>query len=172
MYDIRKYTDTKCELQLSKTRLRLLMDRKEKLYCKYFPVTAQLKDVMVDGGEKNKDKMADYLYELHDVIDVGTGKSLADEIEYEQKHIQELQEYLNSMKDTLSTATGIVYQLYYEIVYKGVNITKAVENIAIANEIEPQTIWKYYYPKIKFDIQKLRRFGYNSHIKHRKNADL
>ena len=161
MFTIRSYTDTKCELEMAKTRLSLLMDKKEKLYCKYFPITPTLKEVMVDGGQRNNDKMADYLHELHE-IDVGTGKSLADEIVYQQQNIDKLQGYLNNMNESLSKMTGIEYQLYYEIVVKGVNVTKAVENIADKNDKETRTIWKNYYNKIKKDVKKIARFGYNN----------
>lgn len=157
MYAIRNYTNTKCELEMAKTRLNLLMDRKEKLYCKYFPLTSKIKEVIVDGGEHNTDKMADYLYELHDV-DIGTGKSLADEITFEQQNVDKLQGYLNDMNESLSKMTGIEYQLFYEIVYKGVNITKAVDNIAEANNIEPQTIWKNHYRKISKYVKKINNY--------------
>ena len=129
MYAIRNITNTKCELEMAKTRLNLLMDRKEALYCKYFPVTSKIKEIMVDGGERNNDKMADYLHELYEV-DVGTGKSLAEEISYEQENIEKLQGYLTEMAESLNNMTGIEYQLFYEIVYKVKNITKSVEKIA------------------------------------------
>lgn len=158
MYAIRNYTNTKCELEMAKTRLSLLMDRKEKLYCKYFPLTPKIKEILIEGGEENTDKMADYLYELHDV-DIGTGKSLAEEIEYEQKNVNKLQDYLNNMTDILSKMSGIEYQLFYEIVFKGINITKAVENVATNNTIEPQTIWKNYYKKIKKYVNKVYNFS-------------
>jgi len=163
MYAIRNYTNTKCELEMAKTRLNLLMDRKEKLYCKYFPITSKAKEVMVDGGTKNNDKMADYIHELYEV-DIGTGKSLAEEITYQQQNVDKLQGYLNNMADSLSKMTGIEYQLFYEIVYKGVNITKAVENIADINNVEPQTIWKNYYKKIKKYVNKVKVFGYDNQI--------
>lgn len=163
MYAIRNYTNTKCELEMAKTRLNLLMDRKEKLYCKYFPITSKTKEVMVDGGTKNNDKMADYIHELYEV-DIGTGKSLAEEITYQQQNVDKLQGYLNNMADSLSKMTGIEYQLFYEIVYKGVNITKAVENIADINNVEPQTIWKNYYKKIKKYVNKVKVFGYDNQI--------
>ena len=158
MYAIRNYTNTKCELEMAKTRLSLLMERKEKLYCKYFPITPKLKEVMVDGGEHNNDKMADYVHELYEV-DVGTGKSLAGEIEYEQQNVDKLQGYLDTMSESLSKMTGIEYQLFYEIVYKGVKITRAVENIATANDVEPVTIWKNYYKKIKKYINRIKGFS-------------
>nr|DAS26839.1 MAG TPA: hypothetical protein [Caudoviricetes sp.] len=157
MFTIRNFTDTKCELEVAKTRLNFLMDKKERLYCKYFPITPTLKKVMVDGGEKNNDKMADYLHELHE-IDLGTGKSLAEEITYQQQNIDKLQGYLNNMSDSLSKMTGIEYKLYYEIVVKGVNISKAVGNIANETGKDTSTIWKNYYSKIKKDIKKVNNF--------------
>lgn len=157
MITIRTYTDTRCELEMAKTRLSLLMDRKERLYCKYFPLTSQLNDVMVDGGEHNNDNMADYIHELNEV-DIGTGKSLSEEIKYQQNNIDKLQSYINSMNDSLSKMKGIEYQLYYEIVVKGVNVTKAVENIADKNNKDTSVIWKKYYKKIKKDVNKISRF--------------
>lgn len=156
MLTIHTYTDTKCELEIAKTRLNLLMDKKEKLYCKYFPITSKPKEVMVDGGEHNNDKMADYVHELHE-IDIGTGKSLADEIEYQQEHIKYLDGYLNDMTINLEKMTGIEYRLYYEIVVKGVGISKAVDNIATLTGKDVGTIWKNYYNKIKKDIKKLKK---------------
>lgn len=161
MYAIRNYTNTKCELEMAKTRLNLLMDRKEKLYCKYFPITAHIKEVMVDGGSENNDKMADYLHELHEV-DIGTGKSLAEEIAYQQQNVDNLQGYLNNMADSLSKMSGIEYQLFYEIVYKGVKISRAVEKIATENNVEPQTIWKNQYRKIKKYVSRVNAFGYDN----------
>lgn len=161
MLTIRNYTDTKCELEIAKTRLSLLMDKKEKLYCKYFPITPKLKEVMVEGGERNNDKMADYVHELHE-IDIGTGKSLAEEISYQQEKINKLQGYLNTMNDTLSKMSGLEHKLYYEIVVKGVNISKAVDNIAELSGKETRTIWKNYYNKIKKDVKKVAVFGYDN----------
>ena len=154
MFTIRNYTDTKCELEMAKTRLDILIDKKTKLYQKYFPLTSNPKEVVVDGGNESKD-MANYLYELYDVIDVGTGLSLGDELENQHRVVNKLQNYLNTMDGILSKMTGIEYQLFYEIIYNGVNVTQAVNNIAIANDKEPQTIWKYHYKKIKKHIKKI-----------------
>ncbi len=164
MLTIRNYTDTKCEYEMAKTRLSLLMDKKEELYCKYFPIVPEPKDVDVEGGLKNNDKMADYVHELHE-LDIGTGKSLADEITYQQKRIHKLERYLKTMNETLSKMTGLEYQLYYEIVFKGVNISKAVDNIANANDKDTSTIWKNYYNKIKKDVKKIANFDYNNQLK-------
>lgn len=157
MLTIQIYTDTKCELEMAKTRLSWLMDKKERLYCKYFPLVSNLKNEMVDGGNKNNDVMADYIHELHEV-DIGTGKSLAEEIKYQQENVNILQSYLNDMSTSLSKMTGIEYQLYYEIVVKGVGISKAVGNIAELSCKDTRTIWKNYYSKIKKDIKKVAKF--------------
>lgn len=164
MLTIRNYTDTRCEYEMAKTRLNLLMDKKEELYCKYFPITPKLKEVDVEGGLRNNDKMADYVHELHE-LDIGTGKSLAEEITYQQKRIHKLEGYLKTMGDTLSKMTGLEYQLYYEIVVKGINISKAVDNIASINNKDTSTIWKNYYSKIKKDVKKIANFGYSNQVK-------
>ena len=41
---IRTYTNTKCELEMAKTRLSLLLDKKEELYAKYFPINQKIKN--------------------------------------------------------------------------------------------------------------------------------
>lgn len=164
MFTIHTYTDTKCELEIAKTRLSLLMDKKEKLYCKYFPLTAKIKDVVSTTGEHNNDKMADYVHELHEV-DVGTGKSLAQEIEYQQENINKIQAYLDEMTTSLSKMNGLEYKLYYEIVVNGTSISKAVDKIADSSGKDTSTIWKYYYKKIKKDVLKIAKFDYNNHIR-------
>ena len=156
METIRTYTNTKCELEMAKTRLSLLMDRKEQLYAKYFPITPKLKDDVIKGGQKDNDKMALYVHELNEV-DIGTGRSLAQEIEYERSIVDKLKRYINDMDETLSKMTGIEYSLYYEIVVKGVNTSKAVSNVAERYNKDDHTIWKYHYKKIKENVKKLKK---------------
>ena len=156
METIRTYTNTVCELEMAKKRLSLLMDRKEQIYCKYFPVTQKVKDDVIKGGNIDKDKMAQYLSELYDV-DIGTGKSLADEIDHQRGVVDTLNGYLNDMGETLGKMTGIEYSLYYEIVVKGVRITKAVSNVAEEYGIDDRNVWKYHYNKIKKDVKKLKK---------------
>lgn len=155
---IRTYTNTKCELEVAKIRLSLLMDRKEQLYAKYFPITQQIKDDIIAGGKKDNDKMAMYVHELNEV-DIGTGFSLAQEIEYQRSIIERDTQYINEMNETLNKNTGIEYALYYEIVIKGVNISKAVSNIAERYNKENDTIWKYHYSKIKKDVKKIKMYS-------------
>ena len=148
MFSIRTYNDTMCELKMAKRRLKLLQARRNELWFKYFPITTKTKEIMVDGGKRDNDKMADYLYELHE-IDIGIGMSLADEIKRLESNIKKLKECLNYMTKTLSSMQGIEYQLYYEIVYNNRSISKAVDIVARKNNKDTQTIWKNYYRKIK-----------------------
>ncbi len=158
MVTIRNFTNTKCELEIAKARLNLLIDRKNELYCKYFPLTSKVNEVVVDSVTSINDKMSDYLHELHE-IDLGTSKSLADEITYQQKQIKNLQECLTEMEDGLHNMSGIEYQLFYEIVVNGTNISKAVDIVSQLNNKDNRTIWKYYYPKIKKDLRKISKFS-------------
>lgn len=156
METIRTYTNTMCELEMAKSRLSLLMDRKEELYAKYFPVTKQPKGDVIKGGKKDSDKMAAYVHELNEV-DIGTGRSLAQEIDYQRTIVDKFKRYLREMSETLSKMRGIEYSLYYEIVVNGINPSKAVSIVAERYNREDGTIWKYHYDKIKNDVIKLKK---------------
>lgn len=158
METIRTYTNTKCELEMAKARLQLLLDRKEQLYCKYFPLAQRLKEDVVSGGERKNDAMDRYLHELHDV-DIGTGKSLAEEIEYQREVVDRFTRCVAEMGETLSRMTGIEYALYYEIVVNGKGISRAVQYIAEKYNKDTQTIWKYHYNKIRKDVRKVIKYS-------------
>lgn len=157
MFAIQTYTNTKCELEMAKNRLNLLIDRQQKLYCDYFPITSKPKEVSVSSSKTNNDKMADYLHELH-CVDIGTGKSLAEEIESMRSKIVRLEATIEEMTTTLADMEGIEYSLYYEIVVNGSNVTRAVELVAERYAKDVQTIWKYHYKKIKRDIRKISKY--------------
>ena len=157
MFTIQTYTNTKCELEMAKTRLNFLMDKKEKLYCKYFPVTSKYKNIVISETRENNDKMADYLHELHE-LDLGTGMSLADEIEHQQKKIEKIQSFINKMNKTLSKMTGLEYKLYYDIVVNGTKISKAIDKIAETNNMDARSAWRVY-KKIKNDVKKVIIFS-------------
>ena len=137
------------------------MDKELEIYCKYFPVTQIIKEDIVDGGKKDKDKMALYVHEVNE-IDVVTGKSLVQEIEYQRSIVDRITSYLNDMSETLSKMHGIEYKLYYEIAVKGVSVSKAVSNIAEIYNKDNRTIWKYHYKKIKKEVGKLKKYSENS----------
>ena len=92
-------------------------------------------------------------------MDIGTGNSLAAEIDYQRMVVDKLTACLNEMAATLERMAGIEYELYYEIVVKRRRITKAVEYIAEKYDRDTQTIWKYHYPKIKKEIKKLIKYS-------------
>ena len=58
------------------------------------------------------------------------------------------------MEKTLKSLTGIEYQLFYEIIVNKRNVTKAIDIVSVKADKDPSTLWKYYYPKVKQEIQK------------------
>ena len=149
---IRTYANTKAELNIETDRLHLLMDRKDELYTKYFPITTRLKEV-TSHTNQTTDSMTAYVYELTK-INLVTGKSLDDEIEETRNKIGKLRYYLKRMEINLEQTTGIENELFKLIIIKGYRPTKAVEMVAEKYKKEPITIWKYNYPKIKKEISK------------------
>lgn len=154
MLTIKTYTDTMCELKITESRLNFLMDKKEKLYCKYFPITSKPKEIVADGGERDKEKMSAYLHELHE-LDIGTGKSLAEEIEFQQANTNRLKNIIHDMNVALSNMTGLEYVLYYEIVVLGTPITKAVEKLSEKTDVDIRSMWRTY-KKIKKSVKKIQ----------------
>ena len=76
---ITNYTNTQAELLIAKDRLNLLMERKEKIYTKFFPIVARMSDTPSHTNKKS-DPMADYVYEITKPNPI-TGISLDQEIE-------------------------------------------------------------------------------------------
>ena len=149
---IRTYANTRAELNIAEERLHLLMDRKDELYTRYFPITARQSDAPSHTNKRN-DPMADYIAELEKVNPV-TGKSLDDEITEARNNVGRLQYYINRMEYNLEHTTGIENELFSWIVIKGYNPTRAVEFVADKYKKEPGTIWKYHYSKIREEISK------------------
>ena len=86
-------------------------------------------------------------------------------LETEKKDISFLEDqleiYLNKMDASLKELNGIENKLYYEIIVKGINVTKAVDKVAFAHDKEISTVWKNYYPKVKKTIEKLKESQIN-----------
>lgn len=148
MSAIRNYTNTKCDLETAKARLSILIDKKTALYNKYFPVTSKTGESSPDKNKSTKDKMTLYMHDLLK-IDSNTGKSLEDEIDEQLEEVHHLSNYLSIMDSSVEKLKGIEADLYNNIVFKGMKITKAVEKTAEDYEKDVRTIWKYHYPKIK-----------------------
>jgi len=149
---IRTYANTKAELNIAEERLNILMSRKEELYVKFFPLSAKISDAPAHTN-KLTDAMAGYVAELTKVNPV-TKMSLDSEITEARNNRDKLEYYLKRMEINLKSTTGIENELFYKIVVEGYRPTKAVNNIAEKYNKEPETIWKYYYPKIKKEILK------------------
>lgn len=149
---IRTYVNTKAELNIAQLRLELLMRKKEELYTKYFPLSSKY-DTVSAHTNKRSDPMAEYISELTK-INPTTGMSLEQEIENERNNVNTLKYYINLMDYNLERTTGIENELFKLIVVKGRTKTKAVEIVSEKYEKEPRTIWQYYYPKIKKEIDK------------------
>ena len=149
---IRTYANTKAELNIAEERLHLLMERKDELYTKFFPITARQSDTF-SHTNKRSDPMADYIAELEKINPV-TGMSLDDEITEARNEVGRLQYYIKRMEYVLENTTGIENELFNLIAIKGFRRTRAVEIAAEKYKKEPDTIWKYHYPKIKEEILK------------------
>lgn len=148
---IRTYANTKAEYKIYEDRLALLMHEKEKIFTKFFPISAQISD-NPSHTNLNVDKMAEYMAELTRVRD--NGKSLDQEITDVRNELQLREYYLKRMELVLESTTGIENELFYLIAVKGYRPTRAVEFVAEKYKKEPITIWKYNYSKIKDEISK------------------
>lgn len=157
MKAIVNYNNTLCELNSAKIRLNLLMDRKEALYSKYFPMNKLLTADKVDGGNGMKDPMNEYMIELT-TPDEKTGKSLDQEINEQRDEIAKLDQYIRLMDSTLNGLSGLEADLYRFIVKDGMKISKAVEKVAELNYKDTSTIWRMYHRTIKADINKLKKY--------------
>ena len=86
----------------------------------------------------------------------------------EKKSLEELKEQLydilSQIEEKLKDLKGIERELFYEVIVRGTNITRAVDKVSITYDVDPSTIWKNYYPKIKDDIKKIEKETKSSEI--------
>ena len=154
---IRYYTDTKIEYEIAKMRLNTLLNKKEEIYIKYFGIKSPSKFSEVPLSHSYEDKMVEYLNEVE--IEKRNGLTLQEEIESIKKEIARLEAVLKEMEIRLAKLNGIEDKLYYEIVVNKKKVTEAVEYIAETCYTSDKNVWKTYYPKIKDDIRKLRKYN-------------
>lgn len=90
------------------------------------------------------------------------------QINKEKESLKELKDKLNNILNLieikLKELKGIERELFYEVIVKGTNITRAVDKVSITYDVDPSTIWKYYYPKIKDDIKMIEKEAKSSEI--------
>ena len=75
-----------------------------------------------------------------------------------------LNNILNLIEIKLKELKGIEKELFYEVIVKGTNITRAIDKVSITYDVDVSTIWKNYYPKIKEDIKNLENLMKSSEI--------
>lgn len=88
----------------------------------------------------------DILYLRKDTIETEL-KCLNENIKIKEQNKKKI-EYL------LKELIGVENKLYYQIIVKGLNVTKAVDKVSLETGLDTSTIWKNYYPKIKEKIKK------------------
>lgn len=65
------------------------------------------------------------------------------------KLIEEKEKTIKEIEKNLKELSGIENKLYFQIVVNGLNVTKAVDKVSFEFDMDPSTIWKNYYPKVK-----------------------
>lgn len=61
---------------------------------------------------------------------------------------------INEIEINLKQLNGIQNKLYYYIAVVGFKVTQAVDHASVEFGLNPSTIWRNYYPKVKEIIKK------------------
>ena len=153
---IRNYTNTLLELRTCEERYRLLQERREVYYVKYLGVRSPNFEKIGSGKNWSIDGMSVFL-DLVGRINPQTGMSLDEELEMLARQIAELNTVLKKIRAALRKMEGLEFQLYVAIVIDGLTVTEAVQKTAEKNYLSEQTVWRYHLPKIKEELDALRR---------------
>ena len=155
MITIRNYNETFFEYKSALEHLTTLRNKHEEIYTRYLGYKSPSFDNIICDGGVYTNKMNDYLDELNkrDSNDL----SLSDKIINQEKQVNILSKTLRNIEHNLRCMQGIEYQLYTRIAVDKLSITRAVESVALDNNKEPITIWKYYYPRIKKEVHKIKK---------------
>ena len=153
---IRNYTNTLLELRTCEERYRLLQERREVYYVKYLGVRSPNLEKIGSGKNWSIDGMSVFL-DLVGRINPQTGMSLDEELEMLARQIAELNTVLKRIRAALRKMEGLEFQLYVAIVIDGKTVTEAVQEIAEKNYISEQAVWRYHLPKIREELEAIRR---------------
>lgn len=140
--------------QIELFNLKVLEEQKESIRSKYFKTTSSTNGDGSSRTNSNQDNYANYMSELDKY-------KILDKIEEKRNEINRLNYYIKKIEYNLSELVGIEYRLFYKII-NGVNISKAVEEVASENcfnNKKPSTvsvIWEKYYPNIKKEVNEFR----------------
>jgi hypothetical protein len=87
-------------------------------------------------------------------------KRLLDEKEKIKETLCLQREILNQIEEILKKLSGIESKLFTEIVINGINVTKAIEKVAVQESKDVSTLWKNYYPNVKEIISELQSLNF------------
>lgn len=141
--------------QMELFNLKVLEEKKEKIRSKYFKITSSTSENIAQNTNNNYNRYDSYLIDLE-------REQLLEQIQEKHNYINKLNYYLKKIEYNLSELRGIEYRLFYKII-NGVNISKAVEEVAsenCSNNKKPQEesiIWKKYYPNVKKEIDDFKK---------------
>lgn len=147
MLAIKSYTNSILEKEILEIRLKVLMDREEKIYNNCLLL-------------KNKNNFAKYIYELSKKNSL-TGESIKEEIMDLREEKEKLEKTLFEMEKGLKGLTGVTKELFTEIVFNGLKPTKAVEKIAKHKNMSINNVWKNHYRKIMPQLEKIKKIRKN-----------
>ena len=153
---IQNYINTKCDLDLVKTRLDVLLEKKESIQRAYI-MAGYKKSLKPESTNFESKNMSLYIRELLDK-NPATNQSLIQEIVLARQEIRILEQKLDHMQKILYKMNGIARELFVEVVCNGLNPTKAVEKVSEKENVDYRTGWRHY-KKIKPQLQKLNEFS-------------
>ena len=153
---IQNYINTRCDLGLVRTRLEVLLEKKENIQNAYFAAGYKnhFKASCASFESKN---IFPYIRELLDK-NPATNLSLIQEIVCAKQEIRMLEQKLDQMEKILHKMNGILRELFFEVACNGLNPTKAVEKVSEKENVDYRTGWRYY-KKLKPQLKKLNEFS-------------
>lgn len=89
----------------------------------------------------------DYLKEKRNTI-----SAIIENLEKEEIKMESTKE---TMESFLKELKGVEQELAINILVKGFNPTRSVDKVAYSYDLNPSTIWKIYYPKVKKMIDEM-----------------
>ena len=153
---LRTYTNTLLDLRSIQERLGVLQDRRLVLYTRYLGVKSPTYDKVGSGKNWTVDGMSIFLEKISEV-DPRTGLSLDDELELLTNQAARLTRTLKEIRANLRKMEGTEFELYAAIVIDGKSKSERVREVREKNYLSEQRVWRYHYPKIKEELEKLRK---------------
>ena len=139
------YRNTKNELRIVETRLKLLYEIEEELAVKYLGIKAHLfgEPFINNHNVTNDSTVIAFIYETEDKKQKN-GLSIKEEINLLQSEQKRLRKALDQMEKALREMDGLEYQLLYLIKVENRKPKKAVKMICDSSGLSEATIWRYY----------------------------